>query len=159
VFFVDSDMVPPPDTLTRLLATGKDVVGALYAGRHRALETGPDMVPPYVPECGPESGDALAPQDIFDQLQAVAWVGAAALLVRRPVLERLAFPWFAAPEVDNEDVGFCAQVRAAGFTVWCDGRVRVPHLQTIPVTMGPTGPVTGVAAPSARQKQLLAGAA
>src|SRR5689334_17823084 len=32
-FFCDSDMVPPRDTVTRLLATGCEVVGGLYAGR------------------------------------------------------------------------------------------------------------------------------
>ena len=33
IFFLDSDMVPAPDTLKQLLATGCDVVGGLYAGR------------------------------------------------------------------------------------------------------------------------------
>src|SRR6266550_7741130 len=60
VIFVDSDMIPSPDTLTRLLATGKDVVGALCAGRHRALESSPDVVPPYIPECGTGSKDTTA---------------------------------------------------------------------------------------------------
>ncbi len=158
VIFVDSDMIPPPDTLTRLLATGKDVVGALYAGRHRGLDTNSTATPPYVPECGPDPYDRdFEAREVFDKLLDVGWVGAGALLVRRPVLERIGYPYFPSVEIagsDNEDLAFCAKARAAGFTVWCDGRVRVPHIQSVPVTVGPTGPVTGVAAPPVHQKKL-----
>src|SRR5205823_3095097 len=90
-FLLDSDMVPPPDTLLRLLATEKGVVGALCAGRVRTVVPRPDGVHPYSCECGPPGGTlGYGAPAVFEQLVDVGWVGAAALLVRRPVVERLA---------------------------------------------------------------------
>lgn len=143
VFFCDSDHKPEPDTVLRLLATGCDVVGGLYAGRVRGMQT---SVLTYGPECGAEVSAALR-----GELQEVDWVGAGALLVRRRVLEKVAAPWFWRPEGwdEDEDVAFCRKVRAAGFQVHVDGRVQVPHLQVVPLTIDGIAPAPVAAAPAA----------
>ncbi len=132
VFFCDSDMVPPRDTVTRLLATGCDVVGGLYVGR----VFGPGEIV-YGMECGYMDRDnsPIIPE-VVDALAAVDWVGAGALLVRRHVLEALApGPWFGAG-LDQDDIDFCTRARRAGYQVHVDGRVSVGHLQTVPVMPG-----------------------
>lgn len=132
-FFCDSDMVPPRDTVMRLLATGCDVVGGLYAGRISG-EAGSWV---YGVECGylDRPTSPISPWAV-EQLTPVDWVGAGALLVRRAVLERLApGPWFGP---DPDDVNFCAKARRAGFAVHVDGRVPVGHLQLVQVMPGGT---------------------
>jgi len=76
--------------------------------------------------------------EVAGKLAPVDWVGAGALLVRRPVLEKMApGPWFWPDETgDGEDITFCLKARAAGFRVYCDGRAQVGHLQTAPVMPG-----------------------
>jgi hypothetical protein len=133
-FFCDSDMVPPPDTVARLLATGCDVVGGLYAGRTFT----PTGLLVYAMEAG--SADRWTQPiipELLDTLTAVDWVGAGAMLVRRPVLEALApGPWFSPTAgEDDEDIAFCAKARRAGFAVHVDGRVHVGHLQVVPVSV------------------------
>jgi GT2 family glycosyltransferase len=142
LYFSDDDMVPPRDTVMRLLADDLDLVGALYAGVVRDGVDGepvPAGTTMYAPECG--SADGHGPACSFTTLRTTLtqhdWVGAGALLVRRRVLEALSpGPWFVSDATgENEDLAFCARARSAGFAVWLDGRVEVPHLQTIPVTM------------------------
>lgn len=129
VFFCDSDHLPAPDTVLRLLETGCDVVGGLYAGRVRGEPTH-GLV--YAPECGEDVRAALR-----GELQPVDWIGAGALLVRRHVLERIAPPWFFRPVGwdEDEDIAFCRKVRDAGFVVHVHGGVRVPHLQVVPLAV------------------------
>jgi hypothetical protein len=131
IYFGDSDMVPEPDTVLRLLETGHDVVGALYAGRmrgHPPLANGDIQ---YGLECGYADGREHRWEDVCGTLAACDWVGAGALLVRRRVLEALApGAWFTSDETgENEDMEFCAKARAAGFPIYVEGRVRVAHLQ------------------------------
>jgi hypothetical protein len=132
-FFCDSDMLPPPDTVRRLLATGCDVVGGLYTGRVFDPQGGGIV---YGFECGYVDRDnrPVMPE-VVDQLAPVDWVGAGALLVRRHVLEKLApGPWFG--NHGQDDIDFCGAARAAGFSVHVDGRVPVGHLQLVPVMPG-----------------------
>jgi GT2 family glycosyltransferase len=143
IFFCDSDHKPAPDTVLRLLATGCDVVGGLYAGRVRGEQT---PVTTYAPECGAEVSAALR-----GELQPVDWVGAGALLVRRSVLEKIPSPWFWRPEGwdEDEDIAFCRKVHHAGFSVFVDGRVQVPHMQAVPITVSGIAPTPAPAAPAA----------
>lgn len=123
-FFLDTDMVPDPDVLPRLLARNKDIVGALYFAR---------FGPPH-PYAGWHRPDGLEDPVTPEQgLTAVDWVASGALLVRRSVFQRLREPWFLLSGEGlgsgrNEDMGFCAKARAGGLGVWCDTDVIVGHL-------------------------------
>lgn len=122
--FLDTDMTPEPDLILRLLATGKDVVGALYFAR---------FGPPH-PYAGWHRPDGLEqPVTPGSSVVSVDWVAAGALLVRRTVLEGMQPPWFVLSgdglgSGRNEDMGFCANARAAGHQVWCDTNTIVGHL-------------------------------
>jgi len=137
VYFGDADMIPGPDTVLQLLETEQDLVGALYWGRVRNEAPLPDGKLEYAQECGFDDGRALRLSDVGARLVACDWVGGGALLVRRRVLETLApGPWFASDDTgENDDMEFCARARRAGFQVHVDGRVRVGHLQLVPVVV------------------------
>jgi GT2 family glycosyltransferase len=121
---IDSDMVVKPDTVNRLLATGKDIISALCFTRY----------PPYPVaarfcERGPISAATLP------RLNQVEMAGTACLLIRRHVLETIPYPWFEHPVPGyGEDEVFCRKVRAAGFEIWLDGTTEVGHVGTSTIT-------------------------
>ncbi len=123
-FCLDTDMLPEPDVLPRLLAHGKDIVGALYFARFGAPH-------PYAGWHRPDGKeDTVTPHR---GLVEVEWVASGALLVRRSVFERLRAPRFVLSgdglgSGRNEDHGFCANAHAAGFHIWCDTDTIVGHL-------------------------------
>jgi hypothetical protein len=118
-FFVDSDVVVPPDALVRLLLYDVPIVLASYPRRYggetrvigRTLE-GPD-----------------APRHPLLTPMATAPLGCA--LISLKVFESLSRPWFGyyfagkvgameLPEDRAEDTHFCAIAREAGHTIWLD---------------------------------------
>lgn len=119
LLFLDSDMVPPPDVLRRLLAHGSepDVISACYWTRH----------PPHVPAFGALPGTPIVA--IGGPLREVAWTGFGCVLVRRRVFEALPFPWFehTTPGI-GEDTLFCEKARALGFRVYVDPALDVGHM-------------------------------
>lgn len=121
LFSVDSDVLPPPHALRRLLDASRAIVGARVPndlhlpGEHwrcnflcadeRGRLRHPRTFPP----------DALLPVDV---------VGAA-VLIARPVLEA---GCRYAPAPTGEDEGFCRQAKAAGFQPWVDTGLVCRHM-------------------------------
>lgn len=119
VLFLDSDMVVPPQTVTHLWATGKDIVAA--AAVQRAPPFGAEWT--FAPAAERESG----------VLREVTHVGAACLLVRRHVLETIAHPWFDHPTPGElECLFFVDRARAHGFKVFVDLSLSVGHVGVYP---------------------------
>ena len=84
IFFIDTDMVIPPDSLIRLLKHDKDVVGATYNKR----------VPPYE-----TLGKLKGQQPSDDELRAgglreAELLPGGVLLIKMTVFDRIKFPWF-----------------------------------------------------------------
>jgi hypothetical protein len=111
VLFLDSDLIFPPDTLARLLAHGKDIIGGLYVQR----------VPPFHPLGVTLEGGAVPGAG----LQRMKIMPAGCLLIRLPVFDRLTKPWFntraEGEKLLGEDYDFCERAGKAGFEIWCDG--------------------------------------
>lgn len=119
LLFIDSDMVFPQDCLKRLLAHGKDVVGATYRKR----------VPPYN-----ILGRTLEAKRIEVESGLIEMEGlpTGMLLIRMAVFDRLKRPYFRMvaieedkekgipPSTLGEDYYFCNVARQAGFKVWLD---------------------------------------
>jgi hypothetical protein len=73
-------------------------------------------------------------------LLEVDWAGAAFLLVKREVFERVPYPWFTCMEVKyqteegqcaqvvSEDIGFCMKMRQHGEKIMLDADCRVDHV-------------------------------
>jgi len=121
LFSVDSDVLPPPHALRRLLAAGKALIGARVPndlhlpGRHwrynflcadaRGRLRHPRSFPP----------DALMPVDV---------VGAAVLIARAVLESGCRYE----PAPTGEDEGFCRRAAAAGFQPWVDTGLVCRHL-------------------------------
>lgn len=130
LFFLDDDVVPPPDAFARLAAHGKDIVSGLYYRRASpivpvAMTLDDKGESRWVTEWSPP-----------DSLVEVDYVGAGCLLIHRRVLERLPRPWFVweigrgdlpAPHL-SEDFSFCRRAKQAGFSVYLDTSVRCEHI-------------------------------
>lgn len=136
LLFLDSDMTPPPDAVTRLLSHGKPVVGALCYTRN----------PPYRTCAGwydaaSKTAKALKPKQ---GLAEVGEIGTGCLLIHRAVFETLPAPWFEylpnQPGHHSDGV-FARKVRAAGIPVFCDSDLIVGHLTVVPVPTAEDSPV------------------
>jgi len=122
--FVDSDSVPPPDALARIVAVREPIVSGvvlerMYPHRVSAVKS---LDPPerWALADLPRSG--LVPCPAF---------GAGFMLVRGEVFEALDFPWFRCgqitPDLLHEDMEFCLRAGKAGFQPVLDAGIRVGH--------------------------------
>lgn len=118
LFFVDDDMILPPDTLDRLLAHNKEIVGGVYKTKY---EVQADVC---------EYFDDERPQGVFK----VKALGTGCLLIKAEVFRKLPQPWFKYEWNDNGSVRrshdwiFCEDARNAGIDVWADNTLEIKHI-------------------------------
>lgn len=129
LFFLDDDVLIPPDTIPKLVSRGKDIISGLYYRR----------VPPIMPVAlidtrpKPTFIGSFNAGDVFE----VDLVGAGCLLIHRRVLESMKWPWFEwrldrfdLPEDKkcSEDFAFCRDAKAKGHKIWLDTSVQCQHV-------------------------------
>ncbi|MGB9152865.1 MAG: glycosyl transferase family 2 [Alphaproteobacteria bacterium] len=121
LMFFDTDMIFPADTLTRLLAHDKDIVGATYSQRQ----------PPFHPLTITDTGEHA---HITSGLQRVRLMPTGCMLIRTSVFNMISKPYFnleaEGDQLRGEDYYFCEKARAAGVEIWCDGELscQVGHI-------------------------------
>ena len=134
VFWLDSDMVFPADTLARLMDTLQkhdlDMVSGLYFRR----------VPPYTPVLFDrldinEDGtcDWTEFKTIPDELFEVGGVGFGCVLMKTDVFFDVQSRFgnmFCPIGSNGEDVAFCWRARQCGFKIYCDPTVICGHVAT-----------------------------
>lgn len=129
LLFVDSDMLFPADTIPKLLAHKKEIVGIKYKKREFPVKW------VYQPLEGvPESET---------ELFKVAHVGTGLMLIDLSIFKTLGqpknegerpTPWFSFGRDSQgalamgEDVWFCNVARDAGLDVWVDPTIKVGHI-------------------------------
>ena len=125
LFFLDDDILLPPNSIHMLMSHNLDITSGLYY--RRALPIHPvalvDGNPPTPIEVAPNS------------LIKADFVGAGCLLIRRNVLEKMANPWFEWM-LDkpgdfrklSEDFEFARKAKLAGFQPHVDTRVLCTHV-------------------------------
>lgn len=112
LFFIDSDMTFPPDSLKILIDHDKDIVGATAAKRE-------------------ESGEAVGLTIEGKKLTAssslvrMLYMGPCLMLIKMEVFDKLKQPYFCEPpQLDgglwSEDAYFCNSLLEAGMDIWCD---------------------------------------
>lgn len=134
VLWLDSDMLFPPNTLTKLEAYGMDMVTGLYVKRHEPVE--PVLYEKIEePERG-HDGKLIAniraytnfPRDSFFP---VAGCGFGCVLTSTKLLKRVwdeygpaftPYPWA------SEDISFCHRVNNLGYQIYCDSSVSCGHI-------------------------------
>lgn len=122
LLFVDADMMFPADTVERLLAHQRPIVGVTY--NTRTNPTTSTIKPLAMP-----SGVFTLPDTVFE----VAALGTGLLLLDLAALAVVPKPWFGygttpSGEFVGEDIYFCHRARAAGLSVWCDPTIAVGHI-------------------------------
>ena len=120
--FVDSDMFFPPETITKLLAHKKEIVGVEYNKRKFPLEK---VTVPLTVESKTELYKAIS-------------VGAGMLLIDLSIFTNpdkpMGTPWFNFGRDKEgklnigEDVWFIKTARDAGYDTWVDSSIKVGHI-------------------------------
>lgn len=137
IMWFDSDHIFPVDTIPRLLAHGKDIVGCNYARRVHSGPTSP--VAAKLNRDQHEEKLLYTTQEKVEagELEKVDHLGMGCVLMRMSVLEKLTeqaeregrssfmplFHWEARDAGNGsvgEDVYFFNKCREAGLDVWCD---------------------------------------
>ena len=141
LFFLDMDVICPPDTITRLMAHRLPIVSGLYRQR---FPTWTGMESEYLPCMFNEVRDAQgnpARANITDfqygQLVQADFVPGGCLLVHRIVFEKMLeagikrfFEWTLTadnPQGRSEDFEWCARARSIGFRCFCDSSIQCTH--------------------------------
>ena len=129
ILFIDDDMTFPENTIERLLAHNKAIVGV--ASNSRMLPLRP-TVAGLTEDGGPKVFDS--PKQLPDQPFKCYSVGMGVALVDCSVFDVIEKPWFefhVAPTgkiITGEDEHLCNQVRAKGLEVYCDPTLKIGHL-------------------------------
>ena len=128
IFFIDDDVVIPPDGLMKLLARDKDIVSGLYLMRNH----------PHYPiafDFAEEDGKCrhlvLNNGHQADDLIEIVAAGLGCLLVKTDVFRAMDGPWIRLGELESDmwcdDLGFFKRAREANFQSWLDKSVLVGH--------------------------------
>ena len=120
LLFVDDDMTFPPDTLERLLAHGKRIIGVASHSRLLPVKYTVELL----------EGSAELPNELFEARA----VGCGVMLVDTSIFRELNRPWFGFKTFDTgqiargEDAWFCDLARDNGYKVWCDPTIPIGHI-------------------------------
>jgi hypothetical protein len=114
-FWLDSDIVLPPETIHSLMRHDKEIVGCAYRNRH------------HEDRIVGETMDRL-PIDATG-LRKMAFMGFGCMLIKAEVFKKMEWPWFHQAYLQyadgtsahqTEDVTFCNSALDAGFDIFCD---------------------------------------
>lgn len=145
LFSVDSDIVLPRDTLTKMLREDKDIISGLYIQRIPNTHT----LEIYMPT--PNGGLDNVPLEEIEH-QRIVEIGACGfgcVLIKGDVLRKMEYPHFHYQSSLNfqdtvsEDVYFCMKAKENGFSIWADTTIRCEHIGQTKYLVRETGdPVT-----------------
>lgn len=126
----DTDQIYQRDTITRLLSHKKDIVGCMVCRRY----------PPFDPLMlrGTISRYQTVSEWAPGELVEVDATGTGCLLFNMDVFRNMPDPWFKFRETEEgspigEDIGFCADLRAAGYRIYVDTACPAGHLSQMVV--------------------------
>lgn len=145
LFFLDDDVIPPPDVLPRLMAHKVDIVSGVYFRRN-------EPIVPCMQKLDKDGNPTWITSFSWPGLIEVDHVGAGCLLIHRRVLEAMKSdaprPWFEwlcdhgnlkKTEMTSEDFTFCRRARQAGFKIHVDTSVHCVHAGNGRAVLTPNG--------------------
>jgi hypothetical protein len=131
LMMMDLDMVYHPKTITSLLSHRLPIVGALSFRRYPPF----DSIMMKLTEAGYESIDDWEEGDLVE----VDATGAGCIMYDMEVFRKMPKPWFRFqknPETGmtiGEDIGFCQDLKRAGYRIFVDTSVPSEHLTVMAV--------------------------
>ena len=136
LFMLDSDVLPPPDIIERLIADDKPVVGGFYRKKEKFPVkkidgTTTTVQRPVVYDYShydKEKDRHLYNQRVEDGkgLEKVDGMGAGCWMIKREVIEAIGKDPFSLAQ-SGEDLCFCRAVYNAGYEVWVDWDIPCAH--------------------------------
>ena len=137
LIFIDDDMTFPADTLKKLLAHGREVVGVNSYSRVLPLSSTVGMMDKNGKYMHPDYHmpyEMKTPEELFKAY----FVGCGVCLIDMKVFEKIKKPYFEFTTYKTgelkgmvehgEDGNFCRKVKEAGMEVWCDPTIPIGHL-------------------------------
>jgi len=125
ILFIDSDVLPRPNTLEKLLELDKDIVTGVYPmTTKRGLSWSVTKDDDFMTEI----------DDLPTNPFKVKYCGFGVVLVKYSVFEAIEWPYWknefvSGQIVKGEDIYFCDKVREAGFDIWCEPKVKCSHIR------------------------------
>jgi len=127
-FFLDDDIIPPSDTIVRLMNHNLPIVSGMYYRRS-------SPICPVMMRNVP-GGKQWISEFKTPDLMEVDYVGAGCLLIHSSVLKAVPQPWFDwrcdrydLPELErmSEDFAFCENAKKHGFKTFVDTSIQCKH--------------------------------
>ena len=128
LFFLGSDVLCPPDTISKMLARDKDIVTGIYWTKAWPTR-------PYI-----WRGDGMAGPYMdwkFGEFFKIQYCGVDATMIKADVFKNLSEPWFSTDWNYDDQVGpqgsttedfyFYEKAAQAGYEFWCDSSIQAIH--------------------------------
>lgn len=126
LFFLDSDVIAPPDVIERLLIHNKDIVTGVYLNKFVFGKKAGIAPVLYVDE-KPGHARLVSQNEVIDsRLMEIGAAGLGCCLISRKVLEKATMELN--KEVTGEDVSFFMSAKEHGFKAYADTSVKCRHL-------------------------------
>lgn len=130
ILFLDDDVIPPKDTLKKLLEHNKDVVSGLYPMRNF-----PHFPVIFDKRFNNGFNRHVHLKDELDGLVLITNCGFGCVLIKMEVFDKIPKPWVTLGELEADgwcdDIAFFNKVHDAGFGMYCDLTLIVDHMMTI----------------------------
>jgi GT2 family glycosyltransferase len=140
LLMIDDDMVFPPDTLDKLIASDKDIIGATYHSRGSNAKI--KIVPSNIMSIAEndkgkyinlETETDPKYKDIFECYAT----GTGIMLIKTNVFLKIPQPWFEFTYYPNgkcengEDWNFCFKAKKNNYKIYTDPTIKIGHLGEI----------------------------
>jgi len=128
---LDSDVIPPPDFIYKLLSSGKKMIGGWYC--KKAWDKPEERYPVVYDDGGMKEGIHywMIRKKPGIGLEKVDSAGAGCWLMHRDVAKAIGeMPYNM--EHGGEDMELCVKVKNAGFDIWIDWSLACSHLGMAP---------------------------
>ncbi len=128
LFFLDTDVIPPKDTLSRLLRHQKEVITGIYLGA-MTFDSKTEILPVlYTPLPDGRVRTMRIAEVMEGKLIPIAAAGLGCCLIHRNVLEKLRFRNIAASVTGGEDAAFFKDVISLGVIPYADTSIKCFHM-------------------------------
>jgi len=134
LIMMDCDMIYHPKTITSLLSRRLPIVAALCFRRYPPF----DSIMLQAAEENGKKGYLSIDEWEEGELVEVDATGAGCIMYDLDVFRNMPFPWFKFRKQEDgqgigEDIGFCQDLKAAGYRIFVDTAVPADHLTTMAV--------------------------